>query len=57
MLDKLMERSNKEIRDHFNANKWGRLLPNGLGKYIPANERIKGTGTIKFIKKSQISKG
>ena len=56
-LDKLLKRTNKEIWDRLNSNEWGRLLPNEVGKSIPENERIKVTGTIKFINKSQVPKG
>ena len=36
------------------ANKWGRLLPNGVRKQCPDNEKVKGTGTIFFINKKDI---
>ena len=38
------------------ANEWGRLLPNGVGKARPKCEQIAGTGTIFFVKRSDISK-
>ena len=40
-----------------NANKWGRLLPNGVRKYRPKRERISGTGNIFFIKKYKVPEG
>jgi hypothetical protein len=36
------------------ANEWGRLLPHGIGTNRPIAEQIKGTGTVFFIKKSQV---
>ena len=33
------------------ANEWGRLLAHGLGISRPADEQVKGTGTVFFIKK------
>jgi hypothetical protein len=38
------------------ANEWGRLLPHGIGAKRPESERIKGTGTLFFITKSQVPK-
>ena len=45
-LKKLFKGPDKEIWDCSNANKWVILLPNGVGKYRPENEHIKGTVTI-----------
>jgi len=39
------------------ANEWGRILPFGIGRNRPAQERIQGTGTVFFIKKSQVPSG
>ena len=36
------------------ANEWGRLLPHGIGRDRPQSDKIKGTGTVFFIKKSQV---
>ena len=35
-----------EIWSRSNANEWGRLLPNGVGKCLPESERIASTCTI-----------
>jgi len=40
-----------------NANEFGRLLEHGIGKNRPANERIKGTGTLFPIRKNLIPDG
>jgi hypothetical protein len=36
------------------SNEWGRLLPHGVGLQRPIAERLTGTGTLHFIKKSQV---
>jgi hypothetical protein len=38
------------------TNEWGRLLSHGIGTSRPLAEQIEGTGTIFFIKKSQVPK-
>ena len=45
-----------EIWDCSLENEWGGLLPNGVGKNCPKQERIAGTGTIFFVQKSDIPK-
>ena len=39
------------------ANEFGRLLPHGVGKNRPVNERIQGTGTIFPIHKKDVPPG
>ena len=39
------------------ANKWGRLLPHGVGHTRPVKEEKKRTGTLFFIKKTQVPAG
>jgi hypothetical protein len=39
------------------SNEWGQALPHGIGRNRPPKERIKGTGTVSSIKKSQVPKG
>jgi hypothetical protein len=39
------------------SNEWGRLLSHGVGLQRPIAKRIIGTGTLHFIKKSQVPTG
>jgi hypothetical protein len=55
-LTKLLRGSNATIWERSLANEWGRLLAHGLGISRPASEQVKGTGTVFFIEKAQVSK-
>ena len=53
-LPKLLKGPDKERWTRGNANEFGRLLPNGIGKNRPDKDKIKGTGTIFPIRKYAI---
>ena len=53
-LQKLLKGPEKERWNRGNANEFGRLLPHGIGKNRPDNEKIKGTGTIFPIRRHAI---
>ena len=55
-IDRLLKGSEAEIQSLSNADEWGRILPNGVGKSRPESERIAGTGTIFFTNKLQVPK-
>ena len=44
-LDRLLKGPEAEIWSRSNSSEWGRLLPNGVGKYCPESKSIAGTGT------------
>jgi hypothetical protein len=56
-ITKLLKGNEGTIWKRSYANEWGRLLPHGIGQKRPPAERIEGTGTFDFIKKSQVPKG
>ena len=56
-LDKLLRGPDATTWQRSNANEWGRLLPDGVGKSRPAKDRITGTGTLAFIRKTQVPAG
>ena len=57
-LKTLLKGPDAEGRNKGNANEFGRLLKHGIrNKNRPANERIKGTGTIFPIRKKNIPAG
>ena len=53
-LPKLLKGPDKERWTRGNANEFGRLLPNGIGKDRPEKDKIKGTGTIFPIRRHAI---
>ena len=56
-LDRLLKDQVAKIWSRFNTNEWGRLIPNGVGKYRPKSERIAGTGTLFLNHKLQVPEG
>jgi hypothetical protein len=56
-LKKLLQGADSPIWTKSLATEWGRLLPHGLGLTRPPLERVTGTGTIFFIKKSAVPQG
>ena len=56
-LPKLLRGPNKAIWTRSTANEFGRLLPNGIDKHRPANEKVKGTGTIVPVRRTNIPHG
>ncbi len=56
-LKKLLQGSDTKIWTKGLGNEWSRLLLHGLGLDRPPDERITGTGTIFFIKKSAVPHG
>ena len=55
-LTKLLRGPDATIWERSLANEWGRLLAHGLGISRPASEQVRGTGTVFFIEKDQVSK-
>ena len=53
-LTTLLKGPEADIWTRSTANEWGRLLEHGTGLDRPPEERIKGTGTLFFVAKSQI---
>ena len=53
-LTKLLRGPDATMWSRSHANKWGRLLEFGIGQNCPASERIAGTGTIFFVKKTDV---
>ena len=53
-LKKLLKGPDGLIWDRGRSNEWGRLLEHGVGLQRPEKERIKGTGTIFFVRKHTI---
>ena len=56
-LHKFLQGPNKNIWSHSSANELGRLLPDGVGKSRPPDDRIEGTSTIFPIRKHQVPPG
>ena len=56
-LYKLLKGPDAAIWNTSNANEFGRLLPRGVGKSRPVEERIAGTGTFFPIRKRDIPQG
>ena len=56
-IHKLLKGPDAHIWMKSNANEFGRLLPRGVGKSLPANERIDGTSTLFPIRKHLIPVG
>jgi hypothetical protein len=54
--DLLKDPKHREIWCRAAANEFGRLF-DGLGKNTDGTQRVKGTNTCRWIKKSQVSKG
>jgi hypothetical protein len=55
-LRNLLKGEDAKIWTRSTANEFGRLLPHGVGKARPLNERITGTGTMFPISKANIPK-
>ena len=53
-LAKLLQGPDKNVWTRGTANEFGRLLPSGIGKHRPPDQRIKATGTLYPIPKSKI---
>ena len=53
-IHKLLKGPDAHVWMKSNANEFGRLLPRGVGKSRPANERIEGTSTLFPIRKHLI---
>ena len=53
-LRTLLKGEDAKIWNRSTANEFGRLLPNGVGKFRPPAERITGTGTMFPIHRSNI---
>ena len=56
-LAKLLKGPDKDIWMRGTANEFGRLLPHGIGKSRPPQDKIESTGTIFPIHKSMIPHG
>jgi hypothetical protein len=56
-LRKLLKGPDSIIWDRSNANEFGRLLPRGVGKSRPADQRIAGTSTMFPIRLADIPPG
>jgi hypothetical protein len=49
-LKKLLLGPDAKTWNYGLSNEWGRILPFGIGRNRPIEKRIKGTGTVFFIK-------